>query len=125
MVTSRRQLGDRGESIAARHLAQAGLELLGANLRTPSGEIDLLARDGADLVFVEVRTRRGTPGAAAESLSTAKVRRMWRCAMEHCEAAGLDPDTARLDAVVIDLGPGGAMVEHLRGLEVPGGPGEA
>lgn len=118
-MTPRRQLGDRGEALAARYLVEHGFELLASNIRTPSGEIDLLAREGDDLVFVEVRTRRAEPGAAAESLSAAKIRRMWRCAMEHCEASGLDPNGARIDAVVIDLGGSGPLIDHLRGLDVP------
>jgi putative endonuclease len=119
MVTSRRKLGDRGEALAARFLLEQGLPVVATNIRTSSGEIDLIVQDGTDLVFVEVRTRRGLAGDAAESLSPTKLQRMWRCAMEYCESQGLDPETARVDAVVIDLGTGGPVVEHLRGLEVP------
>ncbi|MGE5594954.1 MAG: hypothetical protein ACM3S1_02835, partial [Hyphomicrobiales bacterium] len=64
---------------------------------------------------------RAMPGVAAESLTPAKLRRMWQCAMEYCEREEIDPERARLDVVSIDLGRGGRVevVEHFRGVEVP------
>lgn len=91
------------------------------NVRTGGGEIDLIAEEGKDVVFVEVRTRQGAVGAAAESLTPPKLRRMWQCAMDHCEANGIPPENARIDLVSIDLGSNGevAQIEHFRGLEIP------
>lgn len=120
-MTARQDLGDFGERVAAHRLGANGLDVFDAKVRVPSGEIDLLARDGTDLVFVEVRTRRAAPGVAAETVTPTKLRRMWRCAMEYCEREGADPELVRLDLVSIDLGAGGRVeaVEHFRGLEVP------
>ena len=97
------------------------MRVVARNVRTRGGEIDIVAHDGDDVVFVEVRTRRAIPGLAAESLGTTKLRRMWQCAMDYCESAGVDPARARVDIVSIDLGPGGqaACVEHFRGVEIP------
>lgn len=97
------------------------MTIVARNVRTRGGEIDLLARDGEENVFVEVRTRRSSPGAAAESISAAKLRRMWQCAMDYCETNGLDPDHVRIDLVSIDLRADGVVgtVEHFRALEVP------
>ncbi|HEX6030106.1 MAG TPA: YraN family protein, partial [Tepidiformaceae bacterium] len=108
-MTPRRRLGDFGERLAANHLEAAGMRVLDRNVRVPGGEIDLLAEDGDDLVFVEVRTRRGAEGAAVESLTPAKIRRMWRCAMAHCDARGVDPARARLDVISIDLDARGSV----------------
>jgi putative endonuclease len=55
---ARRALGLRGESLAAEHLRARGCVVLARNVRTPQGEIDLIARDGEALAFVEVKTRR-------------------------------------------------------------------
>ena len=98
-----------------------GLELLTRNARTPSGEIDIVMRDGEDVVFVEVRTRRADRGTAAESLDTRKLQRMWRCAMESCEEQELDPEQVRIDLVSLDIGDRDnvAHIEHFRGLEIP------
>lgn len=123
-MTERQRLGAFAERVAAHRLEAAGLAVLARNARTPSGEIDIVARDGADVAFVEVRARRAAPGAAAESLDARKLRRMWRCAMEYCEERGLDPERARIDLVSLDLGARGkvAHVEHFRGLEIPDEP---
>lgn len=122
-MTARRELGQFGERVARHRLEAAGMRVVETNVRVASGEIDLVARDpGGELVFVEVRTRRGAPGAAAESLAPAKLQRMWRCAMEYCERDSADPERARLDLVTIELDASGraVSVDHLVGLEIPG-----
>ena len=57
---SNRETGARGEEIALRHLEGEGYEALERNYRTRAGEIVLVVRRGATLVFVEVKSRRGT-----------------------------------------------------------------
>ncbi|MCZ2111516.1 MAG: YraN family protein [Dehalococcoidia bacterium] len=108
--------------MAAQRLSAAGMRVVAAKVRLKRGEIDLVAEDGADLVFVEVRTRRANSGAAAESLTRVKLRRMWQCAMDYCEAHGADPMRARIDVVTLDLDRSGriAAFEHFRGIEIPG-----
>jgi putative endonuclease len=98
------------------------MRIIARNVRTPSGEIDLLAQDGDDLVFCEVRTRRSLPGDAAESLTGAKLVRMWQCGLDYCEANDLDPDCIRVDVISLDLGPNGTVngIEHFRGVDIPG-----
>jgi putative endonuclease len=120
-VTARQRLGDFGERVAAHHLEAAGFEIVARKVRVPGGEIDLVARDGEDTVFVEVRTRRASAGAAAESLIPAKLRRMWACAMAYCEAGSADPECVRLDLVTVELDGAGRLerVAHFRGLEAP------
>jgi putative endonuclease len=122
VVTARRRFGDFGERVAGHRLEALGMTIVGRNVRVPGGEIDLIARDGADLVFVEVRARRALPGAAAESLDDAKLQRMWDCAMAYCDRESLDPETARIDVVSIDIDDRGriAAFEHFRGIEIPG-----
>ncbi len=122
-MTRRKALGDFGERVAAHRLESEGMRILARNVRTPGGEIDLVAEDGTDVVFVEVRTRQSLRGVAAESLTAAKLRRMWQCAMDYCETNGVLPERARVDLISIDLGPNGeaARVEHFRGIEIPEG----
>jgi putative endonuclease len=122
VVTRRKQFGNFGERIAAHRLEARGMSIIARNVRLPGGEIDLVARDGRDLVFVEVRARRALPGAAAESLDDAKLQRMWDCAMAYCDRQSLDPEHIRVDVVAIDLDESGrvASFEHFRGIEIPG-----
>ena len=77
----RQKLGDAGEDRALSLLQSAGCRLLARQLRCPLGELDLVMREGAELVFVEVRTRSSTRfGSAAESISAGKQRRLARAA---------------------------------------------
>ncbi len=121
MVTERRRLGDFGERVAAHRLEARGMAIIARNLRIGGGEIDLLARDGETLVFVEVRTRRGAPGLAAESLDPAKLEKLRAAALAYCEREGIDPEATRFDAVTIDLDAGGRAraVHHFPGIGFP------
>ena len=74
MAKSRVQLGKRGEDLAAGFLRSAGCDILTTNYRCPWGEIDLVARDGEELAFVEVRTRRSVAyGSPQESITRRKA----------------------------------------------------
>lgn len=122
MVTAKKELGDFGERVAAHKLEAEGMRIVGRNVRVGRVEVDLIAEDGDELVFIEVRTRRGEPGLAAESLSPAKLQRMWRCAIGYCEANAVAFERVRIDVVAVDLDGHGLAraVEHFRGIEIPG-----
>jgi putative endonuclease len=114
----RRQLGSLGEEIAERYLALRGLVVLARNLRVAHKEIDLLARDGDCLVFVEVRLRRGERfGRAVDSVDRRKQAHL-RAALREAVARRAWPGSYRLDLITLDLD--GArdrlLVEHYRGL---------
>ncbi len=66
----RQRLGRWGEGVAATHLEAHGYTILARNWRCAAGEIDLVARDGETLVFVEVKTRRGRAYGAPEEALT-------------------------------------------------------
>jgi Holliday junction resolvase-like predicted endonuclease len=75
----RLEIGRQGEDAACAFLMGEGFEILARNLRTPFGEIDILAREGSDLVFVEVKAR-ATIDAALEAVDGRKQRRIGRMA---------------------------------------------
>lgn len=118
---SREDVAAFGERIAAHRLEAMGLRVLHRNVRVHSGEIDIIARDRDDLAFVEVRARRAPRGVAAESVGDEKLRRMWRCAMEYCDASGHPPDRVRIDMIAVDIDPatGATQIEHFPALEIP------
>ena len=101
--------GNAAEEQAARHLVRHGLAVLARNYRCRGGEIDLICRDGATLVFVEVRlrTHRGFGGAAA-SITAAKQRRITTAANHYL--AGKRLPACRFDAVLFD----GERIEWIR-----------
>ena len=75
--TATRRLGDRGEERARRHLEGKGYAFVTANWRCAAGELDLVMRDGDEVVFVEVKTRRGEGmGRAEEAITPAQARRL-------------------------------------------------
>ena len=107
-LTSRQQQGNDGEDAALEHLRHHGLVLLERNFRCKVGEIDLIMRDGAALVFVEVRKRAGAGfGGALASITPAKQRRLMRAAQFYLlRVKPLPP--CRFDVVAIDGGSGGS-----------------
>lgn len=119
-MNARQQLGAFGERIAAHHLEAAGMTIIDRNVRISRTEVDLIAQDGTDLVFVEVRTRRAAPGLAAESILPAKLQRIWAFALAYCEREGAPAETIRLDVVVVELDAAGTArnVEHIPGVEL-------
>jgi putative endonuclease len=116
--TDRRGLGLRGEELAARHLRRAGLTVVDRNVRLPDGEIDLIARDGDELVFVEVKTRIGDDETTPDdAVTAAKLARLDRLSEAYVARLGT-PDVAwRVDVVAIVLGRDGRVVrlDHLQG----------
>ena len=94
-----RLLGDRGERAAARFLRRQGLRVLMRGHRTRSGEIDLIARDGDTLVFVEVKARR--QGVPAEAVTPEKQRRITLAAMHFLRKHHLLEQRSRFDVVAI------------------------
>jgi putative endonuclease len=108
-----RWLGDRGEREAARFLRRKGLRILLRGYRTNQGEIDLIARDGAVVVFVEVKSRRqGTP---AEAVTLEKQRRLTLAALHFLKKHNLLEQPCRFDVVAIVWpdGPRPSSIEHL------------
>ena len=83
MSKGNRQLGEWGERQARLHLEARGYSLLASNFRCRAGEIDIVARQGDQLVFVEVKARRGDAyGGAEESISPARAERLAEVAEE-------------------------------------------
>ena len=117
-MSHRQGVGRRGEELAARHLQQLGLVIVDRNVRLPWGEIDLVAREGEELVFVEVKTRIGDASTAPDELvDVAKLARLERLSEAYVERLG-DPDVPwRVDVVAVVLGRDGRVVriDHLPG----------
>ena len=96
--------GAEGEDRAARFLADHGLELVARNYRTRLGEIDLIAREGATLVFVEVRLRKDARfGGAVESVTARKRARIATAARQYLMRFRRVPP-CRFDVVCIEGG---------------------
>jgi putative endonuclease len=106
----RRGLGQRGEELAARHLAAKGFEIVARNWRCETGELDLVARDGDCLAFAEVRTRRGTAmGSPEASITPAKQARLVDLAETYVQEHNW-PGDYRIDVIAIELDRQGRLI---------------
>ncbi|MET4782582.1 YraN family protein [Glaciihabitans sp. UYNi722] len=115
-MAAKDELGRRGEDVAAAALTAAGYLILDRNWRCPQGEIDIVAVDGDETVFVEVKTRSSLAfGHPLEAITARKLARLRRLAAAWCEAHPGNHDRIRIDAVAI-IAPavGQPQVEHLR-----------
>ncbi|MGH2403684.1 MAG: YraN family protein [bacterium] len=111
-----RDLGAIGETAAAAWLEEHGYQVLARNVRTRYGEIDVVAKLGALVVFVEVKSRTGKEfGHPADAIVAMKQRRLARLAAAYLHRVGLDECSARFDAIAVRLDPGGALkgIEHI------------
>jgi putative endonuclease len=102
MLNPRQIFGEKGESIAVRHLKKKGYKILEKNYRTKLGEIDIIAKDKDTLVFVEVKSRRswqfGNPKAA---VTHAKQRKISKVALYYLKTNDRSNAKARFDVVTI------------------------
>jgi putative endonuclease len=104
-------LGRRGEDAAVRLLEACGYDVLARNVRLPGGEIDVIAKDGDVIAFVEVKTRAGKRfGAALGSVDARKRRTLRALAADWLQIAA-PLARARFDVVTVD----GGRVELHRG----------
>lgn len=110
-------LGRYGESLAADHLSSQGMQIVARNWRCDVGEIDIVARDGAVVVFCEVRTRSSERfGTPLSSVTPAKFSRLHTLAIRWLVAHGLRGSAFRIDVIgVIKPAHGAVVVRHIRG----------
>ncbi len=96
--------GRAGEAAAEALLRRSGYEILERNFRTREGEVDIIARQGGELVFVEVKTRRsGAFGKPEESVTEAKKGRLASVARTYMAAHGLEQSDWRIDVAAVEL----------------------
>ena len=116
----RTALGQRGEQLAMEYLRTQGMTVLDRNWRPRGqgvrGELDLVARDGDDLVIVEVKTRRSIAyGTAVEAVTTRKMRALRSLALAWLDFRSVHAPRLRFDVVAVTIPPvGQPVIEHLR-----------
>ncbi len=108
--------GQSGEDLACAHLQASGLRILARNYRCRGGEIDVVAREGKTVVFVEVKERAGAShGRAVEAVTAVKRRRLVRSALLYAAQNGLTESPLRFDVVAIDWEAEGPTIRHDKG----------
>jgi putative endonuclease len=107
-----REVGIWGEQAAAEYIQKKGYEILEKNIRTPHGEIDIIARVEDVIVFVEVKTRTSRSfGLPEEGLTYRKLVHMLSCAKYYASIHEID--TWQCDAIAVEGFPGTTPhIEH-------------
>lgn len=112
MSRERVLFGKTGEDLAVRELERRGYEIVARRWRQRRGEIDIIARDGATLVFVEVKARDGVAfGDGAEAVTGLKRRRITQLAEEYLARHRLVDCPCRFDVVSVHVDSGRPVVE--------------
>ncbi|MCP4343047.1 MAG: YraN family protein [Desulfobulbaceae bacterium] len=102
MLNSRQRLGKIGEQAVAKFLKKYGYKILAQNYRCKLGEIDIIAKDGPVLVFIEVKTRSGTSyGCPAAAVNMRKQRQISKAAQCYLAEHSLFDSPARFDVVSV------------------------
>jgi putative endonuclease len=114
-VDGRGELGRRGEDVAEAFLRDHRYTIVARNYRCRAGEIDLVAFDGPVLVFVEVRSRRGTfAGTPLESVDRRKCAQVARVAAHFVAARRWHDRDARFDVIGVRFDTDPPAVEHVQ-----------
>ncbi|HUR32280.1 MAG TPA: YraN family protein [Vicinamibacterales bacterium] len=123
MSRARVALGEIGENLACDELRRRGYAILARRYRRRGGEIDIIARDGATLVFVEVKMRAGTDfGSGADAVNGVKQRRLVAMASDFLARYRLADRPCRFDVVSITLKDDGPAIEvYTNAFEAGGG----
>lgn len=114
MLTSRQQIGRQGEDLAAAYLEQHGMTIIERNFRAGHGEIDIIARDGEALVFVEVKTTRAQSFGEPEIwVDENKQRLMSQTTDAYFFKKGIEEADCRFDVVAVTLTGAAPVIRHL------------
>jgi putative endonuclease len=112
-------LGIAGETIAANYLKKEGYEILGRNLFFKKAELDIVARKGNDLVFVEVKTRtQGSLMSPEQAVDWKKQKMIIAGAADYVEQSDLDLD-ARFDIITVVVNGSDSKIEHIEAAFYP------
>ena len=104
MSHDRVALGKTGENLACGELERRGYVILARRYRRRGGELDVIARDGQTLVFVEVKTRDGREfGEGVDAVTARKRRRITQVALDYVARHGLTDCPCRFDVVSIQI----------------------
>lgn len=113
---TRTEVGATGETLAVDYLKGLGYQILHRNFRCRQGEIDIIARRDDCLVFVEVRTKRGSEfGTPEESITSSKKEKLIALAEAYLQTLAGPPLSWRIDVVAVELAPDGGLsrLDHI------------
>ena len=115
MGRGNRVLGKRGENIAARFLFRKGYRIIGRNIRTFVGEIDIVVKKGPTIIFVEIKTRKNLSfGPPYLAVTPKKQRKLIQCALCYLKMKNINDAPWRIDIISIEVD---EFREHVKNLD--------
>ena len=109
-----KQVGSKGEDLAAEFLKGKGYRIIGRNYKTPIGELDIIAKDGETLVFIEVKTRSSNAfGYPFEAVDSRKKHKLKNLALFYLKNQKKNC-AARFDVISINLTGTKKEIEHIK-----------
>lgn len=115
LTRDRIELGRLGEKLALKEIKRFGYRFITSNYRCPLGEIDLIAKDGEYLVFIEIKTRRGKSiDYAKEAIDQRKMRQISKVALTYMKENNCLDRKARFDVVAIKMDQGKEEIEIIK-----------
>jgi putative endonuclease len=113
--SDRMRTGKKGEDIAVAYLKSRGYRIVERNYKCPLGEIDIVARDGDSIVFVEVKSRKSEEfGDPQLAVGLEKQKKVSRISLMYLKEKHLYPCNARFDVVAIKMLPDGSTIELIQ-----------
>jgi len=121
MVDERKVFGYEAESFVESYLQKKQYRILERQFRTRDGEIDLIALDGDEVVFIEVKARRsGEYGDPEDAVGRAKILHIEAVGETFLEQSGRADASWRIDVVAVRYGYGEPLLDHLVDVDVSG-----
>ena len=115
MTRERLDLGKLGEKLALKKIKRLGYKCVTRNYRCSLGEVDLIAKDGECLVFIEIKTRKGKSlGYAKEAIDGRKRRQLSKVALAYMKSNDCCDTKSRFDVVAINLSDEEDQIEVIR-----------
>jgi len=116
MTNASKALGNKGEEIAARYLKKIGYRVLARSYKANNAEIDIVARDKNEIVFVEVKTRRSTKTGNPETAVTPKKRQHIQRAVEAWMKRDITKKPWRVDIIAIIIKSDTQEISHFKAI---------
>ena len=121
ILENKRQFGNIGENIACRYLQDLGYEIIERNFNCRQGEIDIVAKDKDEYVFIEVKTRSNLCfGKPSEAVDDYKQKHIYKSTKYYLHIHGLDNCFVRFDVIEIYLVEHKYKLKHLKQVDIKG-----
>ena len=115
MTRERLELGKQGEALAFEEITRLGYKNIVKNYRCRLGEVDLVAKDGDVLVFIEIKTRKGrSTGSAKEAVNLRKQKQLSKVALNYMKQNDCNNVSARFDVVAVAMESGHPRIEVIK-----------